>query len=65
MDIGFVAMTPIIVGITGIDSPLTMAGLCALGYATGWSCATISGISSQFLPRNEFYATCQMLPGEH
>ena len=36
MDIGFVAMTPIIVYITGIDSPLTMAGLCALGYATGW-----------------------------
>ncbi|WP_049903052.1 hypothetical protein [Halococcus agarilyticus] len=36
MDIGFVAMTPIIVGITGIDSPLTMIGLCALGYATGW-----------------------------
>ncbi|EMA50645.1 hypothetical protein [Halococcus salifodinae] len=36
MDIGFVAMTPIIVGITGIDSPLTMAGLCTLGYATGW-----------------------------
>lgn len=36
MDIGFVAMTPIIVLITGLDSPLTMAGLCALGYAMGW-----------------------------
>lgn len=36
MDIGFVAMTPIIVYLTGLDSPLTLAGLCALGYAMGW-----------------------------
>lgn len=36
MDIGFVAMAPIIVHITGLDSPLTMAGLCGLGYSMGW-----------------------------
>lgn len=36
MDIGFVAMTPVIVSITGLDSPLTMLGLCALGFAMGW-----------------------------
>lgn len=36
MDIGFVAMTPIIVHITGLDSVLMLLGLCALGYAMGW-----------------------------
>ncbi|WP_254522667.1 hypothetical protein [Natrinema caseinilyticum] len=36
MDIGFVAMTPIIVHITGLGSALMMLGLCALGYAMGW-----------------------------
>ncbi|MBW4935950.1 hypothetical protein [Marinobacter sp. F4206] len=36
MDIGFVAMTPIIVHITGLASGLAMAGLCALGFAMGW-----------------------------
>ncbi|MFC7096148.1 hypothetical protein [Halobaculum marinum] len=35
MDIGFVAMTPIIVLITGLDSPLTMLGLSAVGFAMG------------------------------
>ncbi|KAB1192712.1 hypothetical protein GJR96_04350 [Haloferax sp. MBLA0076] len=36
MDIGFVAMTPIIVFIIGLESPLIMFGLCALGYTMGW-----------------------------
>jgi hypothetical protein len=36
MDIGYVAMTPIIVLISGLDAPLTMLGLCALGFAMGW-----------------------------
>lgn len=35
MDIGFVAMTPIIVHITGVFSPLTMLGLCVLGLVMG------------------------------
>ncbi|KTG29391.1 hypothetical protein [Haloferax profundi] len=36
MDIGFVAMTPIIVFIIGLESPIVMFGLCALGFAMGW-----------------------------
>lgn len=36
MDIGYVAMTPIIVLISGLNAPLTMFGLCALGFAMGW-----------------------------
>lgn len=36
MDIGFVIMTPIIVSIAGLESPLTMLGLYLLGYAMGW-----------------------------
>jgi hypothetical protein len=36
MDIGFVAMTPFILEISGITTPLTMLGLCALGFAMGW-----------------------------
>lgn len=36
MDIGYVAMTPIIVLIAGLNAPLTMLGLCALGFAMGW-----------------------------
>ncbi|WP_440988380.1 hypothetical protein [Haloarchaeobius baliensis] len=36
MDIGFVAMTPIIVSIVGIRAALLMLGLCLLGIAMGW-----------------------------
>ncbi|KAB1186971.1 MULTISPECIES: hypothetical protein [Haloferax] len=36
MDIGFVAMTPIIVFIIGLESPLIMLGLCGLGFTMGW-----------------------------
>ncbi|KYH24209.1 hypothetical protein HAPAU_36800 [Halalkalicoccus paucihalophilus] len=36
MDIGFVLLAPAIVYITGLESPLTYAGLCALAYAMGW-----------------------------
>ncbi|WP_318568449.1 hypothetical protein [Salinigranum marinum] len=36
IDIGFVAMTPFILEISGIMTPFTMLGLCALGFAMGW-----------------------------